>query len=105
MYSALRAEVPVEDDQATKMNMQLINVLKKHSKVVVCGQALSHCVSNTMRDLLSCWPLDRASDLILLCDGCSNVPGFEEAGDRFVADMNAAGCTVCTAEELYKILE
>lgn len=96
MYSALRAEVPMKDDPATEINYNLINALKGHTSVIICGQAKSHCVANTMRDLLSCWPKGRASDLVLLNDACSSVPGCEEAGANFEAEMQAAGCTVCS---------
>jgi len=99
MYSALKAEVPTRDDPATEMNTNLIDVLKSHTRVIICGQAKSHCVANTMRDLLSCWPKGRESDLMLLNDACSAVPGCEKAAEKFEAEMQAAGCTVCKTTE------
>eukprot|EP00908_Phaeocystis_cordata_P024453 Transcript_6910.p2 GENE.Transcript_6910~~Transcript_6910.p2 ORF type:complete len:295 (-),score=84.89 Transcript_6910:85-969(-) len=99
MYSALKAEVPVDDDPATKLNMDLITTLGHHSQVVVCGEAKSHCVNYTLRDLVSGWPDERIADLVLLQDGCSPVPGFEESADKFESDMRAKGVTIVTSTD------
>lgn len=100
MYSALRAEVEVPSDPSTKLNTSMIDFLAQHSKVVCCGEAKSHCVNYTMRDLLSAWPAGRAGDLVLLKDCCSSVPGFEAVGEQFENDMKQAGVVVCTSAEL-----
>jgi len=99
MYSALRAEVVRDDDPSTRLNQQLITALGLHSKVVVCGQAKSHCVNYTLRDLLSGWPKGREADLVLLDDGCSPVSGYEKHADLLVTDMKAAGVTVIKCGE------
>ena len=65
-------------------------------RLFICGQALSHCVNFTMRDVLANWAHDPAS-LLLLEDCCSAVPGFEESAKTFVSDMRRAGCTVTTS--------
>eukprot|EP00658_Telonema_sp_P-2_P038354 TRINITY_DN2753_c0_g1_i9.p1 TRINITY_DN2753_c0_g1~~TRINITY_DN2753_c0_g1_i9.p1 ORF type:complete len:298 (+),score=65.56 TRINITY_DN2753_c0_g1_i9:153-1046(+) len=97
MYSALKAEVPVQDDPGTQLNTKLTRSLHD-STVVVCGQAKSHCVNYTMRDLLAGWEGDPAR-LVLLSDGCSAVPGFEASANEFEADMKAAGVTVTTCAD------
>eukprot|EP00656_Telonema_subtile_P044972 TRINITY_DN5123_c0_g1_i2.p1 TRINITY_DN5123_c0_g1~~TRINITY_DN5123_c0_g1_i2.p1 ORF type:complete len:228 (-),score=60.81 TRINITY_DN5123_c0_g1_i2:195-878(-) len=100
MYSALKAEVAIEDDPTTPLNTELIGLLAQHKQVVVCGQAKSHCVNYTTRDLVAGWPADReASDIVLLDDGTSAVPGFEEAANAFENDMKAAGVTVVHAAD------
>ena len=53
MYSALGAEVPVESDERTHLNIGLIRTLRESSRLFVCGQALSHCVNFTVRDLVA----------------------------------------------------
>jgi nicotinamidase-related amidase len=99
MYSALRAEVEVPDDKTTSLDLDLIRTLAKHKKVVCCGEAKSHCVNWSTRDLLSGWDSQRAGDIILLEDCASAVPGFEDAANKFVADMRTAGVTVCNASD------
>ena len=51
------------------------------NKIVVCGEAISHCVNYTMRDLVDVWPANRIKDLYVLTDSSSPVPGFEGAAD------------------------
>mmetsp|Transcript_22779 Transcript_22779/g.59457 ORF Transcript_22779/g.59457 Transcript_22779/m.59457 type:complete len:628 (+) Transcript_22779:69-1952(+) len=99
MYSCLKAEVEVEDDKTTSLDLDLIRTLKKHKKVVCCGEAMSHCVNWSTRDLLSGWEQGRISDIILLEDCASPVGGFEEVARHFVDDMRKAGITVCKAAD------
>ena len=101
-YSALRADVEVPGDPSTGVNAAVIERLKRAGRVVVCGQALSHCVNFTVRDLVAHWPEDAASRarIVLLTDCASPVPGFEAAGEKFVADMREAGLTLTTSAEL-----
>ena len=103
MYSALRAEVPVPSDERTLLDAALLGTLKESSRVVVCGQALSHCVNFTVRDLVASYDgeadrLDRLASIGILRDGTSAVPGFEEEGAAFLADMQALGVRVLTTE-------
>lgn len=93
MYSALRAEVPVASDERTLPNEGLIRILRESSHVLVCGQALSHCVNFTVRDLVAISP---STSVSILRDGTSAVPGFEEAGAAFLEDMKAKGVRVVT---------
>merc|ERR1712032_1619614 len=73
--------------------------LAKHKKVVCCGEAMSHCVNWSTRDLLSGWDTDRVGDIVLLEDCASAVAGFEAIAKTFVSDMRAAGVTVCSASQ------
>merc|ERR1712188_217964 len=100
MYSALKAEVEVEDDPTTALNKGLIDALSRHEQVVCCGQAMSHCVNHSVRDLLSAWPQGRANDIIILEDGASAVPGFKDVAQKFLSDMKKKGVTVCKAHEV-----
>jgi nicotinamidase/pyrazinamidase len=55
MYSAIRAEVPIENDPSTQTNEELLQYLWQASKVIICGQARSHCVNYTVRDIVLDW--------------------------------------------------
>ena len=50
-YSAFKADVVRADDARTDYNMTLLARLLKADRVIVCGQALSHCVAFSTRDL------------------------------------------------------
>jgi nicotinamidase-related amidase len=89
MYSAMAAEVPIT--AATTFQSALHQELVKSSRLLICGQASSHCVNHTVRDIVSHWPADRVPDIVVLSDCTSPVPGFEGAADMFCADMKQAG--------------
>lgn len=101
MYSGLKADVELKHDESTQFNSKLVSRLLEADRVLVCGQALSHCVQFTTRDLLSQWPKNRLKDLWLIEDQCSPVGGFETAAVGFVADMRTAGLTVCKTDEAF----
>jgi nicotinamidase/pyrazinamidase len=109
MYSALAAEVPVEDDISTHMNNELRDDLLpspggkgKTKQLIVCGQAKSHCVNFTLRDILGpAPPIEVANNVFLLEDCTSAVTGFEESADKFILDMKKFGVN-CTTSEAFK---
>lgn len=103
MYSAIAAEVPVPDDPLTSTNYKFLEQLKKSKKLVICGQALSHCVNYTTRDILKDWAPRKPADLIILSDGSSSVTGCEEAGEKFKLDMKAAGATIKLTADAFKV--
>jgi nicotinamidase-related amidase len=69
MYSAIEAEVPIPSDPHTQTNFEFVGDLKRAEKLIIGGQALSHCVNYTTRDLLRYWTPRDPADLILLLDG------------------------------------
>jgi nicotinamidase/pyrazinamidase len=103
MYSALRAEVPDAADASTLLNVRLLGTLKESSRLFVCGQALSHCVQFTVRDLVESYEedvsfRDRIGSINILHDCTSAVPGFEEEGKTFLADMKSKGVRIVTTD-------
>lgn len=95
MYSVLKAEVPISKD--TDWNMELLTTLKHSDKIYVCGQALSHCVNHTVRDLLIHMKGDE-SKVCLLSDCCSPVTSFESDGEIFIGYIKEQGAVVTTSE-------
>jgi nicotinamidase-related amidase len=101
MYSGLKADVELKHDESTQLNRRLVTRLLEADRVLICGQALSHCVQFTTRDLVANWPKQRLKDLWLIEDQCSAVPTFENAAGAFVADMRAAGLTLCQTADAF----
>ena len=104
MYSALMAEVEVDDDPTTKLNTGLIATLANHSLVIVCGEAKSHCVNYTLRDLLDGWPSNRKTEanVVLMSDGTSPVAGAEAAAEKLEADMKNHDSVLVAASTSYE---
>jgi nicotinamidase/pyrazinamidase len=99
-YSAIRAEVPRRDDPATQSNRQLIerSTPGHGERMIVAGEASSHCVAATMTDLLPEMPPEARQRVILLADCMSPVTGFKQAADDFLARAAAQGAQVLDRE-------
>jgi len=99
-YSAIKAEVVVpEDKETTGVNHTFVNELKQHDRILICGQALSHCLNYTTRDLVDNWGDKSLSSLIVLEDATSPVKGFEEAGEKFIEDMRKKGLQIMVHDQ------
>ena len=100
-YSVIKADVVDESDPSTLENLSLINQLKSDdvTEILITGEALSHCVANTVIDLVDSMGNGFAKKLVLLSDTCSSVPGFEELGNNFLSGMKAKGMRVTTTTE------
>lgn len=94
MYSVFKAEVPVPGCPETDLNEALVQQLAAEPRVLICGQALSHCVNFSTRDLIAAWPRDRTSDVGLLATMSSPVAGFETQAVQFVAFLKEQGVGV-----------
>lgn len=96
-YSALKAEVPRSDDPRSELNCAFINQLEKYDTIVVGGEALSHCVNFTVRDLAA--NVKNPKKIIVLTDGCSTITGFETASADFRKDMEELGVRFLSIKE------
>jgi nicotinamidase/pyrazinamidase len=96
-YSMFKADIPLKKDRKTELNHELINKLKKYDTLVVSGQALSHCVNHSVRDLVDNWPRRRRKDIVLLKNTCSAVPGFDKESMDFIKFAEKSGITINTA--------
>jgi len=99
-FSAVQAEVPDPHDPHTQPRRDLLDRLMGADEVWVAGWARSHCVANTVRDLVRLGGEGLARKLTLVTDATSDVPGFEEAGARFVAEARAAGVRLADSAQL-----
>ncbi|HOV91216.1 MAG TPA: isochorismatase family protein [Syntrophorhabdaceae bacterium] len=98
-YSALKAEVPDPDDPRTDIKKAFIEMLKEVDIIVVAGEALSHCVANTIRDMVDYMGCEYASRFVLLRDATSPVKGFENLAEDFVKDMVSKGMRVANTKD------
>lgn len=99
-FSALRAEVPDPADPATQLNAGLLTTLEEADLVLLAGEASSHCLANTVRDIAGSFADPAAiRKLVLLTDATSPVPGFEHLADRFLQDLTALGMKTSTTSD------
>lgn len=73
-FGIFRANVP-NNDPTTQVNQNIFNTLNQHDTVVLVGEARTHCVVNSLKQMLEIAP-QLASKLVVLEDCMSNVPGL-----------------------------
>jgi len=100
-YSAVRAEVPDPDDmEGTGINTRFIQPLMDADVIAIAGEAGSHCVANTVRDVAAEFKDDSYIKKIVLLEGCySPVPGFEKYQDDFITDLTKRGMQIVKVED------
>jgi nicotinamidase-related amidase len=81
------------------LNTDLIKVLVEADEILITGEALSHCVANTISDIANEFGDDNVKKFTLLEDTASNVPGFEKLGRDFVTTMVKKGMRVTTTKD------
>lgn len=99
-FSAVMAEVPDPEDPSTQVNAGFIQTLENADVILVAGEALSHCLANTVRDIAKHFSNPKYVEKIhLLTDASSNVPSFDKFGSDFVRDLTAMGMKTTTTTD------
>jgi len=98
-YSAVKADVPLASDPLTQSNQQLISLVRTAETLIIAGEAASHCVSATVRDLMEYMSAEQQRNTILLADCMSPVAGFERQAKQFFESAREQGIQVCTSLE------
>lgn len=100
-YSGVKAEVPDPEDPTTQLNTRLIQTLEEADEILVAGEAGSHCLANTVRDIADGFSNDEyVKKITLLTDGTSPVPGFEHLQDEFITEMKKRGMKTSTTVDV-----
>lgn len=98
-FGAFRANVPDPDDSSTQFDQVLLKTLLSFDEVFVTGQARSHCVANSLRQLIQEVPA-LAPKLFVVEDCMSDVPGlpqdFYDSVNKIYADAKAMGVNFVT---------
>lgn len=100
-YSALLADVFDPEDPNTGLNTNLLNLCQDPNValIAISGEAGSHCVPNTIRDIANNFGEDNIKKFRLLEDTISPVPGFEKLQEDFINEMVGRGMEVTTSDK------
>jgi len=102
-YSGVKAEVPDPGDPSTQLNTRLIQTLEEADEILIAGEAGSHCLANTVRDIADGFSDDSLiAKFVLITDGTSPVPGFENLQGDFITEMTGRGMRTITADEVLR---
>lgn len=98
-YSAVQADVFDPEDPNTGLNTDLIKLLQDMDLIAISGEASSHCVANTVRDIANNFGEDNIKKFVFLEDTSSPVPGFEQLATDFITEMTGRGMQVTTSDK------
>jgi len=101
-YSVVKADVPDIGDPTTNINTSFIKRLEDADVILVAGEALSHCVANSVRDIALEFGDEHIKKFVLLEDATSPVTGFEKMADDFVTEMKAKGMQIAKTTTFFK---
>lgn len=94
-YSGVKADVPDPTDPTTQINTPLIRTLEECDIIVLMGWAGSHCLAETALDIANAFGDDsHIEKMVLIEDGTSPVPGFENLQDNFINEMVKRGMKI-----------
>jgi nicotinamidase-related amidase len=79
-YSEMYGIIKPEFDEKGYINTGFLNAIEKYDKVVIGGEASSHCVMESIRQILDYYNnrIDVTSKIYILEDCMSVIPGFEK---------------------------
>lgn len=101
-YSAVKADVYDSEDPGTGLNTNLIKLMQEMDLIAIGGEASSHCVASTVRDIANNFGEDNIRKFMYLEDACSPVPGFEQFEKDFVKEMIDRGMKVTTTDKFLR---
>jgi len=101
-YSIVKADVPDSSDPSTNINTSFIQRLETATDILIAGEALSHCVANSCRDIINEFGVEHAKKFVILEDATSSVTGFEKMGEDFIAEMKGLGVRFSTTTTFFK---
>lgn len=97
-YSIVRADVEMGESNSEKTINYLSQMIDNNDVIFVAGEALSHCVANSILDIASYISKD-LNKFVLLIDTVSSVSGFEKLSDSFLEKAKSLGMKVSSILE------
>lgn len=99
-FGIFQAQVPIDNVPETQFNYELFDKLKSFDLLLIAGEARSHCVATSLKQLLM-KDIQLASNIVMLEDGMSDVTGLghlaqpifrfaKEHGVRFMSCAEAS---------------
>lgn len=102
-FGIFRANVPLLNVASTQLNSALLNTFGNYERVFLMGQAKSHCVANSLRQICQ----DASTlcpKLFIVTDAMSDVPGlpagFYDQVNKIYSDAKVMGVRECTTTNM-----
>lgn len=97
-YSILKAAVPFPETPSTCLDESLLEKLATFDEIVIVGEAMDFCVSNTIADIVKNAP-ELLRRMIILSDCMSNIIENNEVSQTVYEIAQKLGATILTSNE------
>lgn len=101
-FGVCAAEVPSADDPTTNLNTAFIRAIEQSSRLLISGEASSHCVKRSVEQIATEFGEQHAKKIVLLTDTMSPVPSFEKAEEEFFKYAKSIGIQFSTSTTFFK---
>lgn len=98
-FGVFRAQIPVPGSPKTELNQLLLDELGQSDEIWIAGEARSHCVATSLRQMLRYAP-ELVSKIVLLTDCMSDVTGLGYLAEPIYAEARKNGVRFTTSIEL-----
>jgi nicotinamidase-related amidase len=99
-FGAFEAEIATPTEESTLFNAPLARTLNDYMQIFIAGEAKSHCVCNTIKQLMDKAP-ELVKKLVILDDAMSPVAGCDTAADDTIAAAQKLGAKVTTTTTVF----
>ena len=79
-FGIFQAQIPVANRPETQLNQSLLDSLNQYKNLYLAGQAKSHCVATSLKQIMDYAP-ELAKKVIILEDCMSDIPTLEYLGE------------------------
>ena len=106
-YGGLLAEVPDSQDPSTQLNTHLLQTLQEADIILIAGEALSHCVKETLDQIADNIGPEHVKKIQILTDCTSPVPAapggpdFPVIAQQWLKDIQKRGVQLTTTTSFF----
>lgn len=100
-FGVFKAQVPVENAPETRLDEQFLNELSQFDQVLIAGEARSHCVATSIRQIVQYAPA-LAAKAVALTDCMSDVPNFDHYADPIFEEAARSGMKFLKSSQVFK---
>lgn len=99
-FGVFKAQVPVANAPETELDERFLTELDAYDQVLVAGEARSHCVATSIRQIMKYAPA-LARKVTVLTDCMSDVPNFGYLADPIFEEAAGSGMTFLKASQAF----
>jgi nicotinamidase-related amidase len=98
-FGIFQAQIPIASAPETQLNTLLINTLNSFDHVYLAGEARSHCVATSLKQVLTHAP-ELAKKMIIIEDCMSDVSGLGHLGEPIYTEARSQGLRFARATDV-----